>query len=77
MKDKQKGNLGTSEARSAVDAVISENLAYFLEENADISYIVNQKAIRAHQAREAARKAREDARNGKKRKRSEHSYLGS
>ena len=34
-----KGKLGTSEARSAVDAVVSEHLAYFLEENPDISYI--------------------------------------
>ena len=38
-----KGKLGTSEARSAVDSVISENLAYFLEENPDISTYVNQK----------------------------------
>ena len=39
-----KGKLGTSEARSAVDSVISENLAYFLEENPDISTYVNQKS---------------------------------
>ncbi|RLQ96151.1 DNA topoisomerase IV subunit B [Falsibacillus albus] len=66
-----KGKLGTSEARSAVDAVVSEHLSYFLEENPDISSLLIKKSIKAAQAREAARKAREDARNGKKRKRSE------
>jgi topoisomerase IV subunit B len=66
-----KGKLGTSEARSAVDAVVSENLAYFLEENPDISSMLIKKAIRAFQAREAARKAREEARSGKKKKKSE------
>ncbi|MEI4768124.1 DNA topoisomerase IV subunit B [Psychrobacillus sp. FJAT-51614] len=66
-----KGKLGTSEARSAVDAVISEKLQYILEENAELASSLIRKAIRAQQAREAARKAREDARNGKKRKPSE------
>lgn len=63
-----KGKLGTSEARSAVDAVVSEKLAYFLEENPDVSSLLIKKAVKAAQAREAARKAREDARSGKKRK---------
>ncbi|TQR19501.1 DNA topoisomerase IV subunit B [Psychrobacillus vulpis] len=66
-----KGKLGTSEARSAVDGVISEKLQYILEENAELTGSLVRKAIRAQQAREAARKAREDARNGKKRKRSD------
>ncbi|MEH7383617.1 DNA topoisomerase IV subunit B [Bacillus sp. JJ1533] len=66
-----KGKLGTSEARSAVDSVVSENLAYFLEENPEVSTLLVKKAIKASQAREAARKAREEARSGKKRKRSE------
>ncbi len=66
-----KGKLGTSEARSAVDAVVSEHLSYFLEENPNISSLLIKKAIKAYQAREAARKAREEARGGKKRKRSE------
>jgi topoisomerase-4 subunit B len=66
-----KGKLGTSEARSAVDAVVSEHLSYFLEENPDISSLLIKKSIKAYQAREAARKAREDARSGKKRKRSD------
>jgi topoisomerase-4 subunit B len=66
-----KGKLGTSEARSAVDSVVSEHLSYFLEENPDISSLLIKKSIKAYQAREAARKAREDARSGKKRKRSD------
>ncbi|MFC3886038.1 DNA topoisomerase IV subunit B [Bacillus songklensis] len=66
-----KGKLGTSEARSAVDAVVSEKLAYFLQENPDISSLLVKKAIKAAQAREAARKAREEARSGKKRSRKE------
>jgi topoisomerase-4 subunit B len=66
-----KGKLGTSEARSSVDSVVSEKLLYFLEENPDVSSLLVKKAIKAFQAREAARKAREEARSGKKRKRSE------
>jgi topoisomerase IV subunit B len=66
-----KAKLGTSEARSAVDAVVSEKLAYFLQENPDISSLLVKKAIKAAQAREAARKAREEARSGKKRSRKE------
>lgn len=63
-----KGKLGTSEARYAVDTVVSEQLLYVLEENAELSASLVRKAIRAQQVREAARKAREDARNGKKNK---------
>lgn len=66
-----KGKLGTSDARSAVDSVVSEHLTYFLEENPDISTLLIKKSIKAYQAREAARKAREEARSGKKRKKGE------
>ncbi|KEP25499.1 MULTISPECIES: DNA topoisomerase IV subunit B [Bacillus] len=71
-----KGKLGTSEARSAVDTVISEKLAYFLEENRETATLLVKKAIKAQQAREAARKAREEARSGKKRKKSEATLSG-
>ncbi|WP_284140064.1 DNA topoisomerase IV subunit B [Virgibacillus sp. LDC-1] len=64
-----KSKLGTSEARSAVDNVVSEKLTYFLEENADIAGLLIKKAIKAKEAREAARKAREEARTGKKKRR--------
>ena len=63
-----KGKLGTSEARSAVEMVVSEQLLYVLEENAELSASLVRKALRAQQVREAARKARDDARNGKKKK---------
>ena len=66
-----KSKLGTSEARSAVDAIVSEHLAYFFEEDPTTSTLLVKKAMKAFQAREAARKAREDARSGKKRKKSD------
>jgi topoisomerase-4 subunit B len=71
-----KGKLGTSEARSAVENIVSEQLTYFLHENPDISTMLVKKAIRAFQAREAARKAREEARSGKKRKGKEQILSG-
>lgn len=71
-----KGKLGTSEARSAVDSVVSEHLSYFLEENPEISTLLIRKSIKAYQAREAARKAREEARSGKKKKRSDAMLSG-
>lgn len=64
-----KSKLGTSEARSAADSIISEQLSYFLEENPTISTLLVKKAIKAAQAREAARRAREEARSGKKNRR--------
>lgn len=71
-----KGKLGTSEARSSIDAILSEHLAYFLEENPDVATLLVRKAIKAAQAREAARKAREEARSGKKKKKSEGTLSG-
>ncbi len=64
-----KSKLGTPEARSAVDSVVSEKLPYYLEEKGQLSKTLVKKALKAQQAREAARKAREDARSGKKNKR--------
>ncbi|MCF3942332.1 DNA topoisomerase IV subunit B [Oceanobacillus alkalisoli] len=71
-----KAKLGTPEARSAVDAVLSEQMAYFLEENADTSKLLINKSIKAKEAREAARKAREEARTGKRRKRKDSLLSG-
>ncbi|MFC7370580.1 DNA topoisomerase IV subunit B [Fictibacillus iocasae] len=71
-----KSKLGTSEARSSVDAVVAGKLAYFLEENPTVSEMLIRKSIKAAQAREAARKAREDARNGKKTKRKDTMLSG-
>lgn len=71
-----KEKLGTNEARSAVDTVVSEHLSYFLEENPKISEMLIRKAIRAQQARTAARKAREEARAGKKSRRKDSVLSG-
>lgn len=70
-----KDQLGSASARSAVDAVLSENMAVFLEENPQVSQMLIKKAIQAARAREAARKAREEVRSGKK-GRSQSSNLG-
>ena len=61
-----KGKLGTPQAKQAVDAVVSEKLSYWLEENKEQSDNLVRKMMKASLAREAARKAREDARKGKK-----------
>lgn len=54
-----KQKLGNSEARGAVDLILSEGLTYFLEQNPSIAKIVLEKSIMASRAREAARKARD------------------
>ncbi len=54
-----KTKLGNSEARGAVEAVLTEHLAYFLEENPQIGKIIIEKGLMASRARDAARKARE------------------
>lgn len=54
-----KQKLGNSEARGAVDNVVSEQLTYFLEQNPSVAKIICEKSILAQRAREAARKARD------------------
>ncbi|MFD2672983.1 DNA topoisomerase IV subunit B [Marinicrinis sediminis] len=61
-----KDQLGSSAARSVVDAIVSEKMAMFLEENPQIAQMLVKKSVQASKAREAARKAREDVRTGKK-----------
>ncbi|WP_430609483.1 DNA topoisomerase IV subunit B [Enterococcus sp. DIV0876] len=71
-----KGKLGTPLARNAVDAVIGEQMGYYLQENSEMSQMLVRKAIKAREAREAARKAREESRTGKKRKKGESLLSG-
>lgn len=71
-----KGKLGTPQARSAVDSVISDQMNYYLTENGELSQQLVRKAIRAREARDAARKAREESRTGKKRKRKDSLLSG-
>ena len=54
-----KQKLGNSEARGAVDSVVSEKLTYFLEQNPDVAKNICEKSLLAQRAREAARKARD------------------
>ncbi len=54
-----KQKLGNSEARGAVDNIVSEQLTYFLEQNPSVAKIICEKSILAQRAREAARKARD------------------
>ena len=54
-----KQKLGNSEARGAVDSVVSEQLTYYLEQHPEVAKVICDKAILAQRAREAARKARD------------------
>lgn len=71
-----KEKLGTPEAKPATETVVSENLRYFLEENKEVANALVRKIIKAAQARNAARKARADIRNGKGKNRSERVLSG-
>ena len=54
-----KQKLGNSEARGAVESVVTEKLTYFLEQNPDVAKNICEKSLLAQRAREAARKARD------------------
>ena len=54
-----KQKMGNSEARSAVDSVVSEQLTYFLEQNPSVAKTIVEKSVLAQRAREAARRARD------------------
>lgn len=71
-----KEKLGSPEVKPATETVVSENLRYFLEENKEIANALVRKIIKAAQARNAARKARADIRNGKGKNRSERVLSG-
>ena len=71
-----KGKLGTSEARVAVDTIVSEKLQFFLEENKQIATNILEKMLKSKLVREAARKARDEARNGKSKNKIEKNLSG-
>ena len=71
-----KGKLGTPEARSVTESITYENIKFFLEENKEIATSILDKALKSKLAREAARKAREDARNGKSKNKMEKNLSG-
>ena len=71
-----KGKLGTPQAKSAVESIVTEQLRVYLEENKAIATEIINKSLKSKIAREAARKAREDARKGTSRKKEERSLSG-
>ena len=68
-----KGKLGTPVARTVVENIVSEKLQFFLEENKESATKILEKMVKSKQVREAARKARDEARNGKGKGRKERS----
>ena len=71
-----KGKLGTPGARVAVENIVTEQMRVFLEENKSIATEIINKSLRSKIAREAARKAREEARKGTSKKKEERSLSG-
>ena len=71
-----KGKLGTPQAKSAVENIVTEKLRIYLEENRAIATEIINKSLKSKVAREAARKAREDARKGTKKNNKERSLSG-
>ncbi|ARK34355.1 DNA topoisomerase IV subunit B [Lactiplantibacillus plantarum] len=71
-----KEKLGTPEARTIVDNIVSEQLQFFLMENGEFAQMLIRKSTKARQAREAARKARDESRNGKRRHKQERLLSG-
>ena len=71
-----KSKLGTPVARTIVEAIVSEKLRFFLEENNAVATQIISKALKGKEAREAARKAREETRKGKDNKKIEKILSG-
>ena len=71
-----KGKLGTPQARTAVEAIVTEKLQYYLEENNQVATLIMDKMVRSKVAREAARRARDEARNGKTKNKIEKNLSG-
>ncbi len=71
-----KNKLGTTEARAAVETVVSEQLSFYLAESGEVSQQIVRKAIKAREAREAARRAKDATRGGKNRRKQEQLLSG-
>ena len=71
-----KGKLGTPQARAIVDSIVSEKLQFYLEENKVVATEIINKSLKSKIAREAARKAREEARKGKSKNPKERALSG-
>jgi len=71
-----KNKLGTPDARTSVEQVVSEKMTYFFEENNNLTYTLIERALKAKLARDAARKAREEARIERKKSKIETNLSG-
>ena len=71
-----KGKLGTPQAKSIVESIVYDKLSYFLQENNDTATLIMDKVLKSKCAREAARKARLEARNGKNKSKTEKNLSG-
>ncbi len=71
-----KGKLGTPQARTVVENLTTENLKMYLEENRIIAEQIIDKSLKSKNAREAAKKAREQARTGNKKNAKDRSISG-
>ena len=71
-----KGKLGTPIARNVVESIVSEKLQFYLEENKVVATDLVNKMIKSKNVREAARKARDEARSGKDKNKKETALSG-
>ena len=71
-----KSKLGTPIARTVVEGIVAEKLQFFLEENKAIAIDIMEKIIKSKNVREAARKARDEARSGKDKNKKERALSG-
>lgn len=60
-----KSKLGTPQARTITESIVTEKLQFFLEENKSVATSILDKMVKSKMVREAARRARDEARNGK------------
>ena len=71
-----KSKLGTPQARTITESIVTEKLQFFLEENKSIATSILDKMVKSKMVREAARRARDEARNGKSKNKKEHALSG-
>ncbi len=71
-----KGKLGTPQAKQVVESIVYDKLSFYLEENKGSATTIMEKALKSKLAREAARKARLEARNGKNKSKIEKNLSG-
>ena len=71
-----KSKLGTPQARTITESIVTEKLQFFLEENKSVATSILDKMVKSKMVREAARRARDEARNGKSKNKKEHALSG-